>query len=223
MRKHLFLLLGFASLVSLAVFYQCGKYNLVPNICFQRDIQPIFVSKCSMSGCHSSQSSGGKGRHLQDFTTYEGIMNAVTPYHPLLSSAYTKCSGIGASMPPSPNPQLTSTELEYIKYWIHTGAKNGGSCQASTTCDTTNVSFSGKIQPLLNTWCVGCHNTARPQAGYDLSNYAGVKNAITPDNRLYGCVAQLPGYIAMPEGGSKLDSCDIKAIASWINHSYPNN
>lgn len=213
----LFSMIVFSSLI---LFNSCGKNKVVPNICFKNDILPIFISKCTTSGCHSSNS--GKKEGGVDLSKYEGIMTKVKPYHPLASEVYTQCRGNNPSMPPSPNLPLTSTELEYIKYWIHTGAKNLDNCIAKT-CDTVNVSFSGKIQPLINTWCVGCHNTSNAGGGFDLSTYQGVKNSITPTNRLSGSIEHLSGYSSMPKGATMLDPCDIKAIQNWISSSYPNN
>ena len=210
----------FFLILFLLFFYQCGSYKVIPDVCFNKNILPIFISKCTTSGCHI----GGTGRQQggSDFRTYDGIVSKVTAYHPLLSSVYTKCTGNSPSMPPSPNPPLTSTELEYIKYWIHTGAKNSTDC-GGKLCDTTNVSFSGRIQPLFNTWCVGCHNSATAGGGYDLSTYAGVKNSISPSDRLMGSLNQVSGYSAMPSGSGKLSTCDINAVQKWVNSGYQNN
>lgn len=197
----------------------CGKNKFVADVCFNKNIKPIFISKCTTSGCHD----GGRG-HLDNFTTYEGIMKKVKPYYPMLSDVYTQCRGNNPAMPPRNSTKLTATELEYIKYWIHTGAKNERDCGVEiSACDTVNYTFSARIMPILNTWCVGCHNTANPGGGYDLSNYAGVVSAIAPDNRLIGSINQLNGFSAMPQGSSKIDSCDIGAIQRWVNAGYPNN
>jgi hypothetical protein len=198
-------------------FNGCGKNKFIADVCFNKNIKPIFISKCTTGGCHSGKSG------LGDFSTYEGIMTKVKPYHPLLSEIYTQCRGNNPSMPPRNYTQLTATELDYIKYWIHTGAKNEGDCGIVSGCDTTNITFSGRVMPILSTWCVGCHNTTDPGGGYDLSNYAGVIAAISPDNRLIGSINQLNGFSAMPQGSSKIDTCDIGAIQRWITAGYPNN
>lgn len=210
----------FSFLVFLLSLNRCGKNKLIPNICFSRDVLPIFISKCTTSGCHSANQSGNR-RGVSDFTTYDGIMTRVKAYHPLLSDVYTKCTGSNPSMPKSPVSKLTSTELDYIKYWIHTGAKNSD-CSTSV-CDSSSANFSANVQPILNTWCVGCHSSVLSSGGYDLSNYAGVKNAISPNNRISGCINQLTGYYAMPQGGNKLDACSIGIIQKWINNGYLNN
>jgi hypothetical protein len=218
MSKRIYLILislGAAGII----FHNCTRYKLVPNLCFRQDILPVFVSKCGSSGCHNGDSSGR--RHLANFTTYEGILSQVTPFHPLLSDAYTKCSGISPSMPPSDYPQLTDKELEYIKYWIHVGARNDQDCGASS-CDTVNVSFRRTVKPLMDNWCLGCHSSSNAGGGYDFSSYAGVKASIT-NNRLSGSINHLAGFSAMPQGGGMLDICDLRAIQNWIDAGYPDN
>ena len=207
--------------VMMLLFHQCTKVKVVPNICFSRDILPVFVSKCSTSGCHDGGSSGGHEHPSGNFTTYEGIINKVKPYYPLLSDVYVQSSGRNPSMPPQGSVQLTTAELETIKYWIHVGAKNEATCKSS--CDTINVTYSGKIKPLMDTWCLGCHSGSNPGGGYNFSTYEGVKNSISPDNRLLGSINHLSGYKAMPQGVSMLDNCDIRAIELWINDNSPNN
>lgn len=198
----------------------CGKNQFIADVCYNQNIKPIFISKCTMSGCHGG--GQGHGGERDDFSTYEGVMTKVKAYHPLMSEIYTQCRGNNPSMPPSGYAQLTDTELAYIKYWIHTGAKNDESCGGST-CDTINFTFSNRILPILTKWCVGCHNTSNPGGGYDLSNYDGVITAIVPDNRIMGSINQLDGFSAMPQGSSKIDSCDINAIQKWIDAGHLNN
>jgi hypothetical protein len=65
-----------AVFVSLVMIYQtsCTKDVVVTDVCFQNDVLPIFVSKCSMSGCHAGTSGGNKDSHGYTLTSYEGIM-----------------------------------------------------------------------------------------------------------------------------------------------------
>jgi hypothetical protein len=176
------------------------------------------VSKCSTTGCHNG--IGREGR--LNYTNYEGIMKSVNPGHPLTSELYTQCRGNNPSMPPRGSPALTATELEYIKYWIHTGAKYQADCN-SGACDSINFSYSGRIKPFLDLWCVGCHSSTNAGGGFDLSTYQGVVNSITPNNRLSGSILQLSGYSAMPKGSTKADDCEIKAVQKWIAAGHPNN
>jgi hypothetical protein len=191
----------------------CTEKAYDPNVCFTENILPIFVSKCSMSGCHSPGSRRG------DFTTYDGIMKRVVAKHPLQSSMYTKIDGSNPSMPPRNYTALTGEELFMIKAWISMGALNQSNC---TICDTTSFKFTADIQPIMNSWCVGCHSTSNAGGGYDLSNYAGIVNSIA-NNKLLGTIKHSAGYNAMPQNGSQLSGCQISKIQSWINAGHPND
>ncbi len=184
-----------------------------PNICFNENVLPIFVSKCSMSGCHDPGSRRG------DFTTYEGIMRKVTAKHPMQSSVYTNIYGANPSMPPKGNTQLTDQEKFNIKAWISMGALNQSNC---SVCDTTQFKFAADVQPIITNWCVGCHSSSNAGGGYDLSTYTGIVSS-NANGRFIGSIKHAGGYSAMPQNGSQLSACQISKIQSWINAGYPNN
>jgi len=190
-----------------------NEYN--PDVCFQQNVLPIFVSKCGMSECHDGSTNK---RPKLNLLNYEGIMAGVTPNHPDFSSVYTSVAGINPSMPPKSSPQLTNEEKSYIKIWIRMGAKNTSNC---SSCDTSGFSYSAVIKAIITNWCVGCHSATNAGGGYDLSTYSGVSAAIVK-NRFMGTIQQLSGYSPMPQGG-KLSDCDIKLIVKWFNSGYPNN
>ncbi len=188
-------------------------YN--PDICFQENVLPIFVSKCSMAGCHNSSNHEAH----YDLTNYDGIMKGIVPKHPLQSELYNVMRGPNASMPPLNYPQLTGKELSYIKIWIKMGAKNSSNCSG---CDTTQFAFNSRVKPIIDTWCVGCHNAGSAGGGYDLSTYTGIVTSIT-DGRLLGTLQQTAGFSPMPKNTSALSSCDLTAVEKWIAAGYPNN
>ena len=197
---------------SIVLFTTCTKDIYSPNACFQEDVLPIFISNCTYSGCHNS-----KSRESFDLTTYEGIMKGVTPKHPLLSDIYTSINGNNPSMPQSPYPQLSKKDVYTIKVWIQMGARNTSNCR---TCDTTNFTYSARIKTIMQTWCVGCHNSGNSGGGFDLSNINGVISANT-NNKLLGSIKHLPGYFQMPQNAGQLQQCDITAIQKWITAGYP--
>ena len=191
----------------------CTYKAMDPSVCFNENVLPIFVSKCSMSGCHAPGSRRG------DFSTYEGIMKRVVAGHPLRSSMYTKIDGSNPSMPPKNYTQLTQQEIYYIKAWISMGALNQSNC---SVCDTTSFKFSADVQPIITNWCVGCHSSSNAGGGYDLSSYTGIVNSIA-NNQLMGSIKHSTGYNAMPQNGNQLSACDISKIQSWVNAGHPNN
>lgn len=188
-------------------------YN--PDVCFQENVLPVFVSKCSTTGCHDA-SEHEAGYNLSN---YEGILKGVKPKHPLQSEIYNQIRGANPSMPPKGSTQLTDKEITYIKIWIKMGAKNSSNC---SVCDTSLYTYSGRIKPLLDTWCVGCHNSNNKGGGYDLSSYNKVIVAVA-DGSLLGTIKHESGYIAMPKNTSKLTDCDVNAIEKWIAGGYLNN
>ncbi len=105
------------------------------------------------------------------------------------------------------------TEEELYPDWSNTGG---------ATCDTTNVSFSATVKPIIDQYCAvsGCHNAAGNGGGYVFETYAGVNLA---KGRLLGAIKQEAGYSPMPKGGAKLDVCQIAQISSWVNDGAQNN
>jgi hypothetical protein len=97
--------------------------------------------------------------------------------------------------------------------------------QANNQCDTTNVTYSKSVVPVLQNYCLSCHaNSVAPSYGGNLKleNYADVK--IQADNhKLLGSVAHENGYSPMPMGSSKLDNCKISIIRIWVNAGALNN
>jgi hypothetical protein len=100
-----------------------------------------------------------------------------------------------------------------------TPAPGGG----GSTCDTSSVTFAGSITPLLNSYgCTNCHSGTNPPGNITLTSYNGVKAKIN-DGRLWGAINHLPGFRPMPEGGNKMNNCDINKFRAWINRGALNN
>lgn len=89
-------------------------------------------------------------------------------------------------------------------------------------CDTTDVTFTVDVQPILNESCAlsGCHDAATKSFGHDLSNYDGTVTAVN-SNRFLGAINQEAGFNAMPKNMQKLDDCSIAIISAWINAGTP--
>jgi hypothetical protein len=96
--------------------------------------------------------------------------------------------------------------------------------EINTTCDTSNVTYSGTIQPVLESKCYLCHSNANSASGggLRLEDYADVKLR-ADDGSLLGSIAHDPAYSAMPKGGGKLDNCTIEQFTLWINSGSPEN
>jgi hypothetical protein len=99
---------------------------------------------------------------------------------------------------------------------------------ATVTCDTTAITFTHDIVPILNASCAisGCHDAAGAvsSGGYNFSAYTDMhRAAVDPSNILLGDVNWESGHNAMPKGLAKLSACDINKITRWVNLGALNN
>lgn len=89
-------------------------------------------------------------------------------------------------------------------------------------CDTTNITYSQFVKPMMDQQCVSCHSATNPQGQVNLSDYTNVKVRVT-DGKLYGSLAHSSGYVAMPQGGTAWSACNLSKLKAWINKGAPNN
>ncbi|MFZ9387596.1 MAG: c-type cytochrome [Chitinophagaceae bacterium] len=90
------------------------------------------------------------------------------------------------------------------------------------TDTSTTASYSQKILPVFRQFCYGCHTGSFPSGGIVMGTYQADK-ALGSGGRLYGSVSHASGYSPMPKGMSKMTSCQIAAIKTWIDTGMPNN
>lgn len=180
---------------------------------FQTQVLPILISNCAMSGCHDANSH----KEGVNLSTYSKVMSTggVKAGKPNDSDLYKEI--IDGKMPP--NGSLSASDTELIRKWIAQGALNLSCVEG---CDSTNVTYTNTISPIIVSQCKGCHSGSTPSAGIDLSTYDGVKT-IALNGTLYGSVSHATGYKAMPQGGSKLSDCQITAIDKWVKMGAPQN
>lgn len=87
-------------------------------------------------------------------------------------------------------------------------------------CDTSNVTFTGTIRPILSTYCFGCHSNANaPSFGNSirLEDYA---DARTNAARMYDAVAHV-GPNPMPKDAAQLNDCLIAQFRVWNSTNTP--
>ncbi|MBE0678523.1 MAG: hypothetical protein IH592_07135 [Bacteroidales bacterium] len=93
----------------------------------------------------------------------------------------------------------------------------------STLCDTSNVTFSGTVAPILASNCLSCHSNASA-AGFGnnirLEDYPDVLSAATA---IAGSIKHTGNYSPMPKNGGKLRDCSIKQFDIWVRKGMPNN
>lgn len=93
-------------------------------------------------------------------------------------------------------------------------------------CDTTNVTYSGTIAPIIQANCTdrGCHTSAHPDGSKIFETYNGVK-IVVPNDQLMNALQYKNSPIdnMPPAPYDKLSDCDIAKFEAWIRRGYPNN
>lgn len=90
-----------------------------------------------------------------------------------------------------------------------------------TTCDTTIVTYSGSVSPVLTAYCTGCHSGPNAANGIKLDARASV--LLVGNARLLGAINHSPGYSPMPKNATKLNDCSIAKIRIWLANGAPDN
>lgn len=187
--------------------------NPKDSVCFDEEILPILNSNCAMSGCHDP-GSAQEGIILNNYSNVQSTISS----NKLITYITTTVSS--KRMPPPPMSALTQTQIDLIKKWINEGRKQNIDCGKG--CDTSNVTFSKTIGPIIQTYCQGCHSNSNPSGGINLQGYANIKT-YADFGSLLGTVIHDPKYSPMPKGGNKIDDCKIAQLKIWLKAGAPNN
>jgi hypothetical protein len=99
-----------------------AKISDLPEICFDRDVLPIFQNNCAISRCHD----GGGESHMA-LDNYSDIVRTVVPYNPGASRSYKAIIATWGENKMPPSQPLTQDNRTVIRVWIEQGA-------GSTTC-----------------------------------------------------------------------------------------
>lgn len=199
------------AIAAAGIFVGSCQHEVLPNInaseiCFERDVQPIFVSNCAMSGCHDA-GSAEDGYILTNYATITS--RGLKPGNAKDSKIWEAIDE--NEMPP--NHPLTAEQKAIIKTWIDAGAPNGMNC--SSNCDSSIFTYSGAIAAIVSKNCVGCHQYPSASASIDLSSYQGVRD-IAKSGAFVNCVQGTGGYKKMPPSGTSLSTCEINQIKKWV-------
>lgn len=92
-------------------------------------------------------------------------------------------------------------------------------------CDTTGVTYSKTVLPILQNNCYVCHsasNNAESGGSLNLEDFS-LLQALAGEGNIYGAISHDPLYSPMPKGRPKLDSCSIAKIRVWIDSGSPDN
>lgn len=197
--------------------------NLYPcdpdTIYFTQTILPLLVSNCAIPGCHSA-ASAEDGVILNN---YENIINTgdVRPFDLDGSDLYEAITDDDPDKfmpPPGEGEPLTAEQVGLIAAWIQQGALNSD-CN-SGDCDTTNVTYALKIEPIIAAKCQGCHSGSSPQGDLSLVGYANVRDQAIDGNML-DAVQHTGNVEPMPFQSNQLPQCEIDLIRIWIENGAP--
>jgi len=184
---------------------------------FLNSVLPLVISSCATTGCHD-KASHKDGIILSD---YASIIRTgkIKPGNPNDSEFFESLTDDEDDlMPPPPYSPLNSDQIQTIKQWINQGAKDN-SC--SDECDTTTVSYTGQIWPMMQSYCTGCHSSSAPGGGIVITDNADMV-ALAENGSLMGSIRWESGYSKMPTN-QQLSECKIGLLQKWINEGFPEN
>lgn len=187
-----------------------------PNtVYFEQQILPLLISNCAVPGCHN-------------VATDDNDEIQITSYASLMQSGIVQDGDLWEAindddpddiMPRPPQAPLSPDQITLIGQWIQQGAQNN-SCLSA--CDTSNVTYSATIAPLVQSRCIGCHSGGTPQGGLNFTSWQ-VLNTVAMDGRLAGAVQHQSPFASMPPTGPMLPQCQIDQFLIWINDGAPQN
>lgn len=182
---------------------------------FQNTILPMVVSSCATTGCHD-QDSHRDGIILTDYESIikTGKIKAGDPNDSEFFESLTDKDD--DLMPPPPYDPLSSEEIQMIRTWIEQGAKNNACFDG---CDTTTVTFSAQIWPMMESYCTGCHSASAPGGGIVIGDYSDMV-ALADNGSLMGSIRWETGYAKMPTN-QQLSECSISQLQKWIDEGFP--
>ena len=195
----------------------CNNDTIIPppvdSVCFNTHIEPILLSTCGVTDCHDAISAQS-GIVLTSFASLMAVRKGIVPFSPSESEIFEVITETSSDdrMPPAPRSPLTASQIEDFNKWISQGAVN--SICASATCDTSNVTYAGSVEPIIAANCRNCHNPNNLNAGISLVTEAEV-GTIVASGQLNAVLRSTSG-IKMPPTFD-LTECQIRTIEIWIN------
>lgn len=92
----------------------------------------------------------------------------------------------------------------------------------ASSCDTSSVSYSKQILPILEDNCYTCHQGNNPPSGIDLSDFSILQTHVK-NGDLKSAVTHTGSVTPMPYGLPMLPSCEVNTIVAWVDQGALNN
>ncbi len=121
----LFLLIFFTAFSWITSCKHTADITDLPEVCFGRDVLPVFLNSCAITNCHD-----GQGESELVLLTYTDIIRGVVPGKPDASRIYNAITATWGENKMPPDQPLTLTNRTLIRLWIEQGA-------SQTTCQQT--------------------------------------------------------------------------------------
>jgi hypothetical protein len=89
-------------------------------------------------------------------------------------------------------------------------------------CDTSIVTYSESILPIIQNNCYECHSGTNPISFRNFEGYNNFEFYVS-SGKVYGAVNHLSGFANMPKDRNKLPDCELGKINKWIREGALNN
>jgi hypothetical protein len=113
-----------------------AKITDLPEVCFDRDVLPVYKNNCAISGCHDG---GGESQMALD--NYNSILQTVVPLNPDASQSYKAITTTWGENKMPPDQPLSLENRTMIRIWIEQGALPT-TCQAAVAAGMTEEARS---------------------------------------------------------------------------------
>lgn len=185
-----------------------------PYACFERDILPLMISSCGVSGCHDPVSR----EEGYNFTTYQGILKGLNPGNPGNSKIYKSVTKSESDdlMPPPPYSRLSQAQVDTIYNWILRGALDEA---CGELCDTVDVTYTTHLADIIDVSCTGCHSGTSPQGGVYMRNYSDLVASVN-NGSMPSVLRGSNSYSMMPPF-NPLSECSVRGFELWIENGMP--
>ena len=87
----------------------------------------------------------------------------------------------------------------------------------SNECDTSSMSYSLDVQPLLSINCYDCHSNLNSPALGNNINLEDLSNVRALADQILSSINHESGVSPMPKGSYKLHKCDLLIFEAWIS------
>lgn len=200
----------------------------LPEVCFERDVLPVFMNSCAISGCHN-----GSGESELVLDNYLDISHAVVPGKPYSSRLYRAIIARSGENKMPPDKPLSLENRINIRLWIEQGAlltvcpesSGGGGGGGDGSYVNPRACFTRDILPVLVSRCAsaGCHDAVSHTEGRIYTSYSTTLTSVVPGNpgasKLYQVITTASGEDRMPPSNKpQLTSAEIDSIGKWISY-----